>query len=105
MGYSLIYITASGRDEGLRLARALVESRLVACVNLMDGVTSLYWWEGRVQEDAETVLICKTRSTLVEAVITRVKELHTYACPCVVAIPIVDGNPAYLDWIGTETAP
>ncbi|WP_041041435.1 divalent-cation tolerance protein CutA [Paramagnetospirillum magnetotacticum] len=99
----MIYVTASDREEAMALARSLVEERLVACANVMDGVTSVYWWEGKVCEGPEAVLICKTRAELVESVIARVRERHSYACPCVVALPIEAGNPAYLDWIKTET--
>jgi periplasmic divalent cation tolerance protein len=105
MSHSLIYVTAPNRDEALKLAKNLVESRLVACVNLLDGATSVYWWVGKIQEDSETVMIAKTRSDLVDAVIGRVREIHPYACPCVVAVPISSGNPAFLDWINTETSP
>jgi periplasmic divalent cation tolerance protein len=105
MSHSLIYVTAPNRDEALKLAKNLVESRLVACVNLLDGATSVYWWDGKIQEDSETVMIAKTRSDLVDAVIGRVREIHPYACPCVVAVPISSGNPAFLDWINTETSP
>ncbi|CAA7621761.1 divalent-cation tolerance protein CutA [Magnetospirillum sp. SS-4] len=104
MSHSLIYVTASGRDEALALARALVEARLVACANVLDGVTSLYWWDGKVQEEPEAVMICKTRSDLADAVVARVKDLHSYACPCVVAVPVSSGNPAFLAWIDAETA-
>jgi len=104
MSHSLIYVTASGRDEALALARALVEARLVACANVLDGMTSLYWWDGKVQQEPEAVMICKTRSDLVDAVVARVKDLHSYACPCVVAVPVQAGNPAFLAWIDAETA-
>lgn len=102
MSHSMIYITAPSRDEAVGLARALVESRLVACANVFDGATSLYWWDGAVQEEREAILVAKTRSANVEAVIARVKELHSYSCPCVVALPILAGNPAYLAWIEAE---
>ena len=104
MSQSLIYVTASNRDEALKLARILVESRLVACANVLDGATSLYWWDGKVQEDREAVMIAKTRTDLVDAVILRVKAEHSYACPCVVAMPIAAGNPDFLAWIAAETA-
>lgn len=97
-----LYMTAGGRDEALKLGRALVEERLVACVNVFDGATSLYWWDGGVQEDAETIVVAKTRASGVERVVERVKELHSYDCPCVVALPIVGGNPAFVQWIGDE---
>ncbi len=103
MSHSLIYITAPNREEALKLARILVESRLVACANVLDGVTSLYWWEGAVQEESEAVLVCKTRAERVEALVARVKESHPYTCPCVVALPISGGNPAFLDWVTAET--
>lgn len=103
MTQMLIYVTASNRDEALRLARALVEERLVACANVLDGATSLYWWDGKVQEEAEAVLIAKTRASLVESVVARVKALHSYSRPCVVALPIQAGNPAFLQWIDAET--
>ncbi|RAU22527.1 divalent-cation tolerance protein CutA [Paramagnetospirillum kuznetsovii] len=105
MDRSLIYIAAPDRDAALALARALVEARLVACANVMDGATSLYWWDGKIAEDSEVVMICKTRTALVEAVVAKVKELHSYDCPCVVALPITGGNPAFLDWIGAECLP
>lgn len=101
----MIYITAPNRDEAVSLARSLVEARLVACANILDGATSVYWWDGAVREESEAVLICKTRSNLVDAVIARVRDLHSYDCPCVVALPIAGGNPAYLDWVRAETAP
>ncbi len=99
----MIYVTAPDREAALTLARALVGERLVACANVLDGATSVYWWEGKVCEGPEAVLICKTRAGLVDKVIARVRELHSYACPCVVALPIAAGNPAYLDWIRAET--
>ena len=87
------------------LARSLVEARLVACANVLDGATSVYWWDGKVQEELEAVMICKTRTEMVDPVIARVRELHSYSCPCVVALPITAGNPAFLDWIEAETVP
>ncbi len=99
----MIYVTAPDREAALSLARTLVGERLAACANVLDGATSVYWWEGKVCEDSEAVLICKTRADLAESVVKRVRELHSYACPCVVVLPIEGGNPAYLEWIGTET--
>ncbi len=103
MEHRLVYITAGSAAEAKRLARTLVAERLVACANVIEGVTSVYWWEGEVQEGAEASLIAKTRSDRVDAVIARVKELHDYSCPCVVALPILAGNPDFLAWIATET--
>lgn len=101
--FNLVYMTASSNDEAIRIGRALVEERLAACANILPGMRSLYWWDGRVQDDKETVLIVKTRAAFVPALTERVKALHSYSVPCVVALPIVAGNPAYLDWLLGET--
>ena len=103
MSHSLIYITAGSLDEAKALGRALVEARLAACANVLPGITPIYWWEGKVEEGSEVALIAKTRSELVDRVVELVKARHSYDCPCVVAIPITAGNPAFLDWISAET--
>src|SRR5512135_188263 len=103
MQFSWVYMTAGSAEEARAIGRALVEERLAACVNLIDGMTSLYWWDGAVQQGSETVLIAKTRTDLLDRLTARVRALHSYTCPCVVALPILGGNPAYLDWIAGET--
>jgi len=101
---TLVYMTASSDEEALRIGRALVAERLAACANVIPGMRSVYWWEGRVQDGNETVLIAKTRADLVAALTDRVKALHSYSVPCVVALPITAGNQDYLDWLTGETA-
>lgn len=103
-GEVLVYVTASNRAEALSLARGLLEGRLIACANVLDGATSLYWWGGKIEEAAETVLIAKTTAERTGAVTDFVKARHSYACPCVVALPITGGNPDFLGWIRGETA-
>lgn len=76
----------------------------MACVNIHDGMTSLYWWNDAVQEDTEASIIAKTDDSRVERVVDRVKELHSYDCPCVVSLPITAGNPDYLQWIADNTS-
>lgn len=100
----LLYVTAADADEALRIGRALVEVRLAACANVIPGMTSVYRWQGKVEQAGEAVLLLKTRASLVEAATERVKALHSYACPCVVALPVEGGNPDYLDWLRRETA-
>lgn len=100
----MIYITAPDRQAALSLARILVGERLAACANVLDGATSVYWWEGRLCEESEAVLVAKTTADKLDALIARVREAHPYACPCVVALPIAAGNPAYLEWVRAETA-
>jgi periplasmic divalent cation tolerance protein len=89
-------------DEAKKIGRMLVERRLAACVNLLDAMQSMYWWDGSVQESREAVLIAKTTRRLVSALITAVKENHSYECPCIVTLPIEAGNPAFLKWIADE---
>ena len=103
MELCLVYMTASSAEEAETIAEALVGERLAACVNVIDGMRSTYRWEGAVQHDSETVVIAKTRRALVERLTARVKALHSYSCPCVVALPIVGGNPDFLSWIEEET--
>ncbi len=103
--FVFVYVTAKDRAEALSIGRVLVEERLVACVNILEGMRSLYWWDGAVQEANEAVLIAKTKSGLAPAVTARVKALHSYDVPCVVVLPVADGNPDFLDWIAAETRP
>ena len=105
MAVSFCYVTAGSREEALAIGRTVVDERLAACANVLDGMTSLYWWQGVLEQASEAVLILKTRAELVERLTMRVRELHSYDCPCVVALPIAAGNPDYLAWIAGETVP
>lgn len=102
-GAVFVYVTAADREAALALGRALVEERLAACANVIDGMESIYWWQGKLEQSGEAVVILKTRAGLVAALTERVRALHDYDCPCVVALPIVGGNPDYLSWIAAET--
>jgi len=99
-----IYMTAGSSDEAGRIGRQLIESRLAACVNIIDGMNSLYMWEGELQEDRETVLIAKTTEGRLPRLIETVKEMHSYECPCVLSLPVAGGNTEFLDWIRREVA-
>jgi periplasmic divalent cation tolerance protein len=99
------YVTAPSRDEALAIGRAVVAERLAASANVLDGSTSIYWWRGTLEQADEAVLILKTRAELVDRLCARIRPLHSYERPCVVALPIVAGNADYLDWIAAETAP
>jgi periplasmic divalent cation tolerance protein len=102
-GVSVVLVTVPDAEVGRRLARALLEERLVACANLVPGVTSLYRWEGEVQEDDEVLLVMKTRSGLVPRLSARIPELHPYELPEVLALGVTDGLPAYCRWVLDET--
>jgi periplasmic divalent cation tolerance protein len=103
MPIMFVYATAGDAAEALRIGRAVVEERLAACANVLDGMRSIYWWEGRVQGSSEAVLILKTTDDRLAALIARVRELHSYDCPCIEALPVVGGNQAFLDWVMGET--
>jgi periplasmic divalent cation tolerance protein len=103
MKTSLLYMTVGSMDEARRIGGELVSSRLVACVNLIENMRSMYWWEDEIQEDKEVVLIAKTKASLVPELVERVKSIHSYDCPCVLSLPILDGNKAFLEWISAET--
>lgn len=97
-----VYVTAKDEAEAKRIAKAVVEERLAACANMLGGIGSVYWWEGTVCEDYEVALILKTSAERKAELIGRIKELHSYDCPCIVCLPIADGNPEFLDWIRSE---
>lgn len=99
-----VYLTTETVEEARRIGKLLVEKRLAACVNIIEKMTSIYWWEGEVQEGSETVLIAKTQASLMPALTEAVRAAHSYSCPCIVALPITEGNPEFLEWIQAETA-
>jgi periplasmic divalent cation tolerance protein len=102
MTVMFVYATTGDAAEAKRIARAVVEERLAACANIQEHVSSVYWWEGRVQEAGEAALILKTTAERVETLIARIKALHSYDCPAVVALPVATGFPGFLDWVGKE---
>ena len=101
----LLYMTAGDREEALALARILVGERLAACANVLGAATSVYRWEGAVQEEGEVVLVAKTVEDRVEAAASRVREAHSYDSPCVVALPISGGDAEFLSWVQEEVLP
>jgi len=99
----VIFITAPNEDEAALIARSLVESRLAACANIIRNVRSIYTWQGNIQDDSEVLMMVKTRKGLFKSVSGRVKELHSYDVPEIIALPIIEGSPDYLEWIKTST--
>ena len=102
-GLVVVYVTASSKEEGDKIGKELVGSKLVACCNVVPGITSHYVWQGNLACDSEVLLVMKTRLALVERIATRVKEIHSYALPEVIAIPIVAGSHDYLKWVADST--
>jgi periplasmic divalent cation tolerance protein len=105
MEHSFVYITTKDRAQAQLIGEALVEAHLVACVNIIENMSCIYWWKGKVEHDSEVVLIAKTASSNVPALVEKVKALHSYEVPCVIALPIADGNPDYLRWITEQSRP
>jgi periplasmic divalent cation tolerance protein len=100
--YCLIYITAKDELEAREIGRALVEEKLVACVNLHP-IQSIFRWQGEVRQENEVAMLVKTRTELASEVISRVKELHSYEVPCIVTLPIEKANPDFLEWLSQST--
>ena len=103
MTQNLVYVTAASRDEAATIAKTIISERLAACANILGAMESGYWWNGTIQSEPEVSLLLKTKSELLEALIARIIALHSYDCPCVVALPITAGNKNFLNWIDKET--
>lgn len=99
----VVLITTSSVDEANKIAHSLVEERVAACVNMASPIRSVYRWKGQIQTDEETLLIVKTRAERMEALARRVKELHSYQVPEIIALPILAGAQDYLRWIDEQT--
>lgn len=99
----VILVTAGSAAEAETIAKALVEEQLVACVNILNPLRSIYRWEGKLADEQEWLLLIKTRAERFPAVEARVKALHSYQVPEVIALPIVQGSEAYMRWLLEET--
>lgn len=100
----LLYVTCKDRQEAIAIGRAVIESSLAACVNILPGMQSLYRWNNKIESSEESVLIIKTRHALTDSVTRRIKELHSYETPCILNITVEGGSDDYIKWILQETA-
>lgn len=98
-GFRVALVTAGSEDEAAKIARALVDERLAACVNIVPGVRSIYRWRGVVEDEGEFLMVIKTAAASLEALEARVRELHSYDVPEVLALPIDKGSGPYLEWL------
>jgi len=101
--FVLILVTTSSQEEAERIARALVDSKLAACVNIISGLRSIYRWKGKTWDEGELLLLIKTRMVLFERVEGVIKELHSYEVPEIIAVPIIRGAETYLNWLRNST--
>ena len=95
----VVLITASSQKEANLISEKLIKLKLCACVNIIKGISSIYHWKGKVEKSKEVLLIIKTKKKSLNKLIKKVKELHSYSVPEIIALPILDGNKEYLNWI------
>ena len=101
--FIVVFVTCGSEDEALKIARALVEEKLAACANMISPLRSIYRWEGKICDEKEWLLLIKTQQSRFEDLAKRVKALHSYSVPEIIALPITEGSPAYLNWIEENT--
>jgi periplasmic divalent cation tolerance protein len=101
--YIVVFITAKAGEEAALISKILLEQRKAACINIIEGVNSIYRWEGNIESASENLLIIKTRAALLDEIIRIVKEIHSDDVPEIIALPIIGGSRDYLDWVGKET--
>jgi len=99
----VVFITAFNEDEASKIARALVEERLAGCVNIVKNVRSIYRWKEKIEDEPEALMIAKTQKSLFDKLSKKVKELHSYAVPEIIAMPVVEGSEDYLKWLKEVT--
>ncbi len=100
--YIVIFITTADDEEAQLISRVLLEQRKAACVNIVPGVNSLFWWQGSIDSARESLLVVKTKASLLDEIVAIVREIHSYDVPEIIALPIVGGNQDYLEWIEKE---
>jgi len=101
--FIVVFVTCGSEEEALKIARALVEERLAACANMVSPLRSIYRWEGKIWDEKEWLLVIKTQQSRFKDLAKRVKALHSYSVPEIIALPITEGSPAYLNWIEENT--
>jgi periplasmic divalent cation tolerance protein len=99
----VVLVTCGSEEEAVKIANALVETHLAACVNLVSPIRSIYRWEGKIWDEKEWLLIIKTQKERFEALEKKVKSLHSYSIPEIISLPIGDGSSPYLNWLEEMT--
>ncbi len=100
--YTVLLITTANTEEAQRISSMLLNQKKAACVNIVPKVSSLFWWQDKLDSAQESLLIVKTKTSLLNEIVTLVREIHSYDIPEIIALPIVGGNQDYLNWIGKE---
>jgi len=99
----VVFVTVGDGDEALTIGRTLVEEKLVACVNMVPQIRSIYWWKEEVCDEQEVLLVLKTSASRFDSLQSRIRELHSYEVPEIIALPVERGLPEYLDWVIENT--
>ena len=97
--HTVIFVTASGKEEADKIAENIIQNKLAACVNIISNIESVFWWEGKIDRAQEVLLVIKSVESKVGEIIAAVKSLHSYEVPEIIALPITAGFKPYLDWI------
>ena len=100
--YIVVFMTASDKKEASKIVRRLLNERLIACANIVGPVSSLFWWEGKIDEASEFLVIMKSRRDLFKKLSEKVKETHSYEVPEILELPITEGLPSYLEWMSAS---
>ena len=95
----VVFITAKDSAEAKTISDQLLEKKLIACANIVEGVQSVFWWQGKIDQAKETLIVLKSKQSLFKKIVKTVKAHHSYEVPEIIALPIIDGNPDYLKWI------
>ena len=98
----VVMITCSSKREANKVKKVLLEKRKAACVNIISGIDSSFWWKGKIDSSLEVLLLAKTKKKMLRGIITLVKKIHSYEVPEIIALPIIGGNKDYLNWIEKE---
>lgn len=99
MSFIIVVMTSQNRQEAVNIVRTLLEERLIACANILNSVHSLFWWKGKIEEEDEVLVLMKSQQTLFKKLSERIKEIHSYDLPEILALPITEVSPLYLEWI------
>lgn len=99
MSYIIVIVTTPSKEEGLKIVHRLLEDRLIACANILGPVSSLFWWQDKIDEATEFLIFMKSREELFQRLSERVKQLHSYQVPEIISLPILAGSAPYLNWL------
>ena len=105
MSYIIVIITTPNKEEAVKIVRSLLKERLIACANIVGPVSSLFWWQRKIDEENEFLVFMKSHKSLFKRLSKRVMEIHSYDVPEIIALPIIEGSPPYIDWLKTSLQP